>query len=346
MLRSFLAEVFIFIFSISKSPNSARYLVWAAMLSCLAIWAGFIITSAHAAEDGKSFFIGGLAGPMSGVLPPPGTYIASDTIIASAKAGASEVIPDAGLLTVGLQGDTLAEFLSVIWVAPKQVLGGNFALGAGMIAGRADAQVNAILSSIVPIKSSSADLDDKVTAFGDPVLIAKLGWHNGPFHWNIGSILNIPVGQYDAGQLVNMGFNRWILDVSTGFTYFDPKNGIEITAAPGVTFNGKNSDTNYRTGTEFHVDVTAMAHLSKQFAIGVGAYHYEQLTGDSGAGAVLGSFKGQVSGIGPVLSYNFQLGSRPVSTKLRYFEDFSANNRMPAKVFLLSVAMPLSVSRQ
>jgi hypothetical protein len=346
MLKLFWTDVFLVILGICKSPKSARGLVCAALFYCLVIWAGFIITSAHAAEDGKSFFIGGLAGPMSGVLPPPGTYIASDTIIASAKAGANEAIPDAGLLTVGLQGDTLAEFLSVIWVAPKQVLGGNFALGAGMIAGRADAQVNAILSSIVPVESSSADLDDKVTAFGDPVLIAKLGWHNGPFHWNIGSILNIPVGQYDAGQLVNMGFNRWIIDVTAGFTYFDPKKGIEITVTPGVTFNGKNSDTNYRTGTEFHVDLTAMAHISKQFAIGVGAYHYEQLTGDSGAGAVLGGFKGQVTGIGPVLSYNFHLGNRPISTKLRYFEDFSAENRMPAQVFLLSVAMPLGGSKQ
>jgi hypothetical protein len=176
---------------------------WAALFSCLATGADSIRTSAQAAEDGKSFFIGGLAGSLSGILPPPGTYIASDTIIASAEAGTTIEIPDAGLLTVGLQGDTVAEFLSVLWVSPQQVLGGNFALGGGMIGGRVEAQADAILNS------ASAGLTDEITAIGDPILMAKLGWHNGPFHWNFGGILNIPVGQYEAGRLANMGFRAF-----------------------------------------------------------------------------------------------------------------------------------------
>jgi hypothetical protein len=346
MLKGFWTEACLIILAVCKNPKSVRAMLWAAVFSCLATGTDPIRTSAQAAEDGKSFFIGGLAGSMSGLLPPPGSYINSDTIIASAEAGANIQIPDAGLLTLGLSGDTVIDFLSGIRVSPKQVLGGNLALGIGLVGGRVEAQTLAILSSIVPIDSHSADLTDAVTAIGDPVLIAKLGWHNGPFHWNIGSILNIPVGQYDAGRLANLGFNRWILDVAAGFTYFDPKKGIEITVVPGVTFNGENPDTNYRTGTEFHVDLTAMAHLSKRFAIGVGAYHYEQLTGDSGAGAVLGDFKGRVSGIGPVLSYNFQLGDRPVSTKLRYFKDLNVDDRMPAEVYLFSAAMPLGGSGQ
>jgi len=346
MLKGFWTEVCLIILAICRSSKSARAMIWAVVFSCLATGADSIRTSAQAAEGGKSFFIGGLAGSMSGLLPPPGTYLTSDTIIASAEGGANIQIPEAGLLTLGLSGDTVIDFLSGIWVTPKQVLGGNFALGVGLVGGRVEAQATAILQANVPIDPHSADFTDAVNAIGDPVLIAKLGWHNGPFHWNIGSILNIPIGQYDAGRLANLGFNRWILDVAAGFTYFDPKKGIEITVAPGVTFNGENSDTNYRTGTEFHIDLTAMAHLSKRFAIGVGAYHYEQLTGDSGAGAVSGDFKGRVSGIGPVLSYNFQLGNRPVSTKFRWFQDRNVDNRMPADVYLFSAAIPLGGSGQ
>jgi hypothetical protein len=340
VLKWFWSEVF----SINNVPKPVKVVLGVTLFCCLATGVDSINMSAQAAEDGKSFFIGGLAGSQSGIVPPPGFYMASDTIIASAEAGANVQIPDAGLLTLGLQGDIYAEFVSGIWVAPEQVLGGNLALGVGVIGARTEAQANAILSSTVPINSSSIDLEDAVTAFGDPVLIAKLGWHNGPFHWSIGSILNIPIGQYDAGQLANTGFNRWILDVSAGFTYFDPMKGIEITVVPGVTFNGENRDTNYETGTEFHVDLTAMAHLSEHFAIGVGTYHYQQLTGDSGAGAVLGDFKGRVSGVGPALNLNFRLGNLPVSTKIRYFHDFNVENRMPAEVFLFSFAIPLSVS--
>ena len=37
-------------------------------------------------------------------------------------------------------------------------------------------------------------------------------------------------------------------------------------------------------------------------------YHYQQVTGDSGAGAALGSFEGRVSGIAPDIVYTLMGG--------------------------------------
>ena len=56
-------------------------------------------------------------------------------------------------------------------------------------------------------------------------------------------------------------------------------------------------------------------------------YAYKQITGDSGSGAVLGDFEGQVFALGPALDYTFQIGQTPVVTNLRYFYEFDVENR-------------------
>ena len=74
----------------------------------------------------------------------------------------------------------------------------------------------------------------------------------------------------------------------------------------------------------FHVfhHVFHLLHFSQKFAVGVAGFHYQQVTGDSGAGATLGAFKGRVTALGPVMTYNFNLGKIPVSTQLTWMHDF------------------------
>jgi len=67
----------------------------------------------------------------------------------------------------------------------------------------------------------------------------------------------------------------------------------------GFTFNWENPDTDYTTGTEFHIEWALVQHLSKTLAVGIAGYHHQQVTGDSGAGATLGDFKGRVTALGP-----------------------------------------------
>ena len=39
-------------------------------------------------------------------------------------------------------------------------------------------------------------------------------------------------------------------------------------------------DTDYTTGTEFHIEWALVHHLSKTLAVGIAGYHYQQVTGD------------------------------------------------------------------
>jgi hypothetical protein len=84
-----------------------------------------------------------------------------------------------------------------------------------------------------------------------------------------------------------------------------------------------------------------MLHLSHTFSIGLNGYAYKQITGDSGSGAVLGPFKGQVFAVGPALDYTFKIGQLPVATNLRYFYEFGVDNRLKGHAGLLSFAVPL-----
>lgn len=298
-------------------------------------------------------------------MGPPGFYVQNDAyyydgsitysgssvagfLQSSAVAGylGGVVIPPGlvNLLKIDAAGGARLDILRFLWITPQPVLGGNLALGSAFTAGRALSQINVSAAlpglGLVPL----ASISDSMTGIADPAVFAMLGWHHGPLHWTFGVSLNIPVGVYDRFRLPSLSLHHWAFDVAAGLTYLDPSRGLEVSVAPGVTFNMANPDTDYTSGTEFHVDFAVLQHLSPQFAVGVGGFHYRQLTADSGAGAFLGAFKGRASGLGPTVSFNFQLGQLPVHTNLRWFKEFDVANRARGQAAFFSISIPLSVT--
>jgi hypothetical protein len=84
-----------------------------------------------------------------------------------------------------------------------------------------------------------------------------------------------------------------------------------------------------------------MQHFSKAFAVGIAGYHYQQISGDSGAGAVLGPFKGRVSALGPNLTYNFMVDGVPVLTSLKFMREFNVEKRLTGNVGMFTLTVPL-----
>ncbi len=105
----------------------------------------------------------------------------------------------------------------------------------------------------------------------------------------MGGSVNIPSGTYRDGQLSNLSFNRWIGDFSAAATWLDPKIGLDVSGSAGIEINGTNDDTDYKSGNAVHVDIAVNQYLSKEFAIGALFSHYQQITGDSGAGGCCAS---------------------------------------------------------
>ena len=244
---------------------------------------------------------------------------------------------------------------SILWVAPGKVLGGNVGFGAIVPVGWKDVSfdldVLATLTLGPPInetfqRGARFSGGDSSTEVGDPVLNALIGWHQGNWHWNVGMLVNVPIGPWSNSSISNLSFNHWGLDTTAAVTWLDPKTGFEVSVAPGFTINWENPDTNYTTGTEFHVEFAVLKHFSQKFAAGIAGFHYQQITGDSGAGAVLGNFKGRVTALGPVVTYSFTVGKIPVAMQGMWLHDFDVENRLEGDLGVLTVSMPLSVRGQ
>ena len=74
----------------------------------------------------------------------------------------------------------------------------------------------------------------------------------------------------------------------------------------GADFNQEKPDTDYKSGTQVHLDGTLAQHFPLAGGLagaGFSAYYYQQVTGDSGSGASLGDFKAKTVGVGPTVSY-------------------------------------------
>ena len=138
---------------------------------------------------------------------------------------------------------------------------------------------------------------------------------------------NLPVGAYELTRLANLGLGHWAVDGGAGYTYFNPQSGHEFSAVTGLTYNFKNPSNDYQNGIDWHLDWGASQFLSPQIHIGVVGYFYQQLTGDSGAGARLGDFKSRVIGVGPQIGYIVPLGGHQGYLNLKGYKEFAAENR-------------------
>lgn len=293
---------------------------------------------AEAVENGMGFYLLGGKGSLAGMLPPTGTYLAVDFYSYSGDISDSKSIPTVGgELEFGLDADVLLAITSALHVTEREVLSGRLAYGVVVPVVYQDLSAELTLDFEGGFIEGSEDETD--TAFGDPLLTAILGWNEDNLHTTLNLLLNVPVGDYEEGSLTNAGFNRWGLDVTVAFTHLNPDTGLELTAAPGITLNGENRDTDYESGDEFHLELAAMQHLSEKYAVGVIGYHYEQINDDSGSAP--DDFKGRVSAIGPAFSFNFKIGDQPVSGQAKYLVESNVKNRMEGEAAFLQFALPL-----
>jgi len=266
--------------------------------------------------------------------------IESDTYFYSGSAGADVEIPVGNRIIADVEALAALEVVTATYVLPYEILGGNLAFGAALPFGwqRIKAGIELDRPDGPPITGGVDENDFQV---GDPLLTATLGWHSGNWHWNVGSFINVPIGQYAEGRIINTGFNRWALDVTGAVTWFDPALGLEGSASLGFTFNGKNLDRDYKTGNEMHLEFAGSKSFANGMSVGFAGYYYDQLTGDSGKNAVLGKFEGRVFAIGPVIGATIPVGDRALTTRLRWYHEFEAKNRLEGDAVFLTAAIPL-----
>ena len=140
-----------------------------------------------------------------------------------------------------------------------------------------------------------------------------------------------PTGEYEVGQLANVGKNYWTFEPGIMASWLSSKIGTEVSLYTGVDFNLENQDLDYTSGTSLHLDLTVAQHLPLLggfVGVGANAFYYEQISGDSGADARLGDFEGRTMGVGPVVSYVRQIGKTQLLAELKWLPELDTDNRM------------------
>lgn len=296
---------------------------------------------AEATEGGASLYLLGSGGPGTAAMPPlEGVYFDNMIYVYSGEASASREFVVGGNVVAGLDATIVADFATVLWVPSTEVLGGTLAVGAIVPFGAPMVNVNAVITGPLGMPVSISRRDSAMV-LGDPVATAALGWKTGNTHVQASALVNMPIGHYRENQLANLAFNRWIVDTSLAVTWLDEKSGWDLSAKAGVTFNGKNDFTEYDSGNEFHLEGALGKTFSKSFSAGLQGYWLKQISGDSGPGAVLGPFKGEVFGAGATAAWNTILGRSPATIRGRFMKEFSATNRLEGESYWLELSVPL-----
>jgi hypothetical protein len=296
-------------------------------------------TPALAVEGAAGIYILGSRTTNAGIVPPPGTYFQQGLYAYSGSADAQIARP--GQVDIGLEADARIGLSTILWTpATDPILGGRPYVTGTLVYGYKGVDLEATLTGPGGTPISGARSIDGVH-WGDPVLGAGLGWGTGPVFGSMNFLLNVPVGDYSVGRPTNVAFNRWAMDVTGAVTWLDQTTGWQANLAAGVTFNGDNEDTDYSSGDEFHVEAAVARSFSSGWTAALHSYYYNQIDGDSGSGAVLGDFEGEVTGIGLGLAWAGLIDGQPVNLEARYFHEFNATNRLEGDGLLVSVTLPL-----
>ena len=258
----------------------------------------------------------------------------------SSDAGASREFVVGGDLVAGLNAQADLVFFAPTYTFGQPVLGGQGSLTLGFAGGymrvEADATLTGPGGNLIAVSRA-----DSLTGASDLYPTGTVKWSNGVHNWMAYVMGGVPVGAYEVGRLANLGVNHWSIDTGGGYTCLDPEKGHEFSVVGGLTYNSENDDTNYKNGVDGHIDWALSQFLSEQVHVGLVGYVYYQLSGDSGAGAVLGDNKARVYAIGPQAGYFFPVGRSKGYVNVRGYWEFDAQNRTEGWNAWVTLSLPL-----
>jgi hypothetical protein len=289
-------------------------------------------SKSYAAEGASSHYLPGLAGDVLLAVPPQPGLQAANVFFYQSGNVARTVLE--GRVSVNLDLDLFLDVPVATYTFEKPVLGGTYTMGVAMPFGNANfkGRITGPLGNFLSRDESSFDLSDIV------VTPLQLNWNYGYYSLKLAEAVIAPTGSYDINNLANLGRNYWSFDTVGAVTWFRPETGLEVSVAPGIMFNTKNNKTSYKTGTEFHLDFTVNQFLAQTFAVGIKGYYYDQLTGDSGSGAVLGNFKSQGLALGPGFVWIPQAGGGKLTVLGKWQHDLHTRNRFDSDYFTLTAS--------
>ncbi|HEY4078800.1 MAG TPA: transporter [Rhizomicrobium sp.] len=286
------------------------------------------VSTAKAVETGMSIYPKGMVGFMSGLLPPQSGLYLTDTYYHFGGSAGQEVRNGVTELNVGINMD--ADFLQGTYVTDTKILGGTYAAAVAV------AYAGANLHATVVTPAVTANVRVANNGFGDTIFVPiMLGWHEEKLHWTAGLSIYAPTGSYNQGEL-NLGRNVWGFWPQVGMTWFDPASGWDVSGTAVWVAMTNNDATDYQSGNLLHFDWAIGKHFGAWEA-GIAGNLVQQINGDRGTGARLGSFEAQSAGIGPAINYMTKAGETPLQFGAKWEHDFGHQNTFGGDVMTVSI---------
>jgi hypothetical protein len=295
-----------------------------------------LAATSRAEQGGSAHYMPGAAASFIDAFPgkPGGLVVLNYFTYYDASAGANQPLPLHGLLTAGINATAYADTIVALYQTPWNVLGGGLAFGVAVpyVWLEVEGQAQRLGPGGVPGPFFSAR--DTANGIGDMTIIPfMLGWTNIAPDLKVDARLSIyaPTGEYEVGQLANVGKNYWTFEPGLMVSWLSSKIGTELSLYTGVDFNLENQDMDYTSGTSLHLDLTVAQHLplfGGFIGVGANAFYYKQISGDRGTDALLGDFEGMTVGVGPVISYVRPIGKTQLLAEVKWLPELDVDKRM------------------
>jgi len=307
----------------------------------LAAAAAALVHAAAAEEGGSGHYVPGTNASFIDVLTgtPSFTYM-NIPYFYDASRGASRRLQLGGVVAAGVEASVRADASLFVYEPPWKPLGASY--GAAVAIPYVSMEVS---GSVQPGRFArlARSVRDTADGIGDiSILPIMLGWHEGDLKWGTNLTVYAPTGDFTPGRLANIGKNFWTFEPAVNISWLSTTIGVEATAFAGIDFNTRNAATDYQSGDQAYLDVTLAQHLPLLGGIaglGANAFFYQQISGDSGSGAALGSFEGHTAGVGPVLSYIYRLGKADLVAEAKWLPELAVENRLKGDGLYLKLAI-------
>jgi len=283
-----------------------------------------IPVTVSAEEGGAGHYLPGSAATLVDVAPSESGWVIQPLFLFyDAEFDGSRTLPVGGVVSTGLDVSVSSFTIGVIHSFETKVMGATYSAGVYL----------PFVSMDVAGTVGDFSLTDSVSGLSDIAIIpAVLAWKTGSWQFDVSFPIYAPTGDYEVGQLANLGLNYWTVDPTFGMEYNNPKTGFNAALHTGVTFNTENSDTDYKSGSVLHAEISAQQLIPTKigvFGFGVNAFLYEQITDDSGEGATHGGFRGRSLGVGPVLDFVLPTGKNGTFIfELKWLPELDTKNKV------------------
>ena len=143
--------------------------------------------------------------------------------------------------------------------------------------------------------------------------------------------MTFPTGHFARSDSLNIGSNFYTVSPSVGITYTAPSffgvffgEATQISSRVFYNYYTENDDTDYTSGSTFSIDFS-LTEINGPWQYGIAGFAFTQIENDEINGTEGGTRAGALN-VGPIVGYNFMVGDRMLSSKLKLMATLEGKN--------------------